>query len=276
MKQKEISSKNAAFWNELCGSQLARVLGITDHSIGSLNKFDQTYLDLYPYLMPLINCDLLRNEKVLEVGLGYGTVGQQIAASGAHYHGLDIAQGPVDMMNHRFKMTGVSDAKAVCGSMIECPFDSEHFDCVVSIGCFHHTGDTQKCVDETFRVLKPGGTAIVMVYNKFSYRQWIRWPHKTFRAFFSEYGFIKKDFGCVTRAQRRAYDKNSNGNAAPETDFFSIRELQQIFRKFSKVALYKKNCDAITCKGRHLVDRKKMLSLLGKRMGLDIYIKAIK
>ncbi len=44
------STSNAAFWNEPCGSHAARMLGVTDASIESLRKFDDWYLDFYPYL----------------------------------------------------------------------------------------------------------------------------------------------------------------------------------------------------------------------------------
>ena len=40
-KQEEINKNNAEFWKELCGTGLAKHLGIKDHSQASLNKFDQ-------------------------------------------------------------------------------------------------------------------------------------------------------------------------------------------------------------------------------------------
>ena len=49
MSQSEIDIRNARFWNELCGSSLARSLGIKEVSIESLQQFDLAYLGLYPY-----------------------------------------------------------------------------------------------------------------------------------------------------------------------------------------------------------------------------------
>ena len=82
------------------------VLGITGNDPASLKKFDDWYFEFYPYLDRFINFHLLRNRDVLEVELGYGTVGQKIAKSGARYTGLDIAQGPVDGLNHRLAQRG--------------------------------------------------------------------------------------------------------------------------------------------------------------------------
>src|SRR5262249_1904877 len=72
--------------------------------------------------------------------------------------------------------------QAVQGSALDMPFPDGSFDLVVSIGCFHHTGNLQRSLDETFRVLAPGGSAFVMVYNKFSIRQWLQWPGETLLA----------------------------------------------------------------------------------------------
>src|SRR6185295_2793660 len=111
--------------------------------------------------------------RVLEVGLGYGTLGQKIVEAGAIYTGLDIAAGPVRMMQHRLSLQDLPGSVQQ-GSVLACPFPDESFDCVVSIGCFHHTGNARRALDETWRVLRPGGQAHLMVYNQFSLRQWLK------------------------------------------------------------------------------------------------------
>src|SRR5688572_16592594 len=98
---------NAEFWNELCGTTLARSLGIVDRSAASLRRFDDAYLDLYPYLLDYVQPERLAGGSVLEVGLGYGTLGQKLAEAGARYIGLDLATGPVTMMAHRLKLGGL-------------------------------------------------------------------------------------------------------------------------------------------------------------------------
>ena len=115
--QSAVDAANSAFWNELCGSAAARDLGITGNDPASLKKFDEWYFEFYPYLDKFINFHSLRNREVLEVGLGYGTVGQKIAESGARYTGLDIAQGPVDGLNHRLAQRGFP-GRAIQGSIL--------------------------------------------------------------------------------------------------------------------------------------------------------------
>ena len=138
--QTAIDRKNSEFWNELCGSQLARQLGVTDNSPASLKKFDDWYFDFYPYLYSHIPFAKMRSKQVLEIGLGYGTVSQKIAEAGALYHGLDIAAGPVAMVAERCRTVGANTAVVKQGSILEAPFETGTFDWVVAIGCLHHTG----------------------------------------------------------------------------------------------------------------------------------------
>mgnify|MGYP003558160256 FL=1 len=44
-----INQANQVFWDEMCGTVLAKKLGITDFSAQSLAKFDQWFFDFYPF-----------------------------------------------------------------------------------------------------------------------------------------------------------------------------------------------------------------------------------
>lgn len=105
-----LDAANATFWDELCGSALARSIGVTDGSPASLRRFDDAYMGLYPYLRGHLDPILRRKGRTLEIGLGYGTVSALIASSGADLHGLDIAQGPVDMVRGRLAQLGQGSA----------------------------------------------------------------------------------------------------------------------------------------------------------------------
>src|SRR5947207_2788032 len=83
---------------------------------------------------------------VLEVGLGYGTLGQLIASRNADYYGVDIAEGPVANMRRRLSWLGLPEDHAVQASVLALPFGDESFDYVYSIGCLHHTGDLERSV----------------------------------------------------------------------------------------------------------------------------------
>jgi SAM-dependent methyltransferase len=274
-RQRSLDAANAAFWNELCGSALAAQHGISGHGLDSLRAFDEAYLRYYPYLLERIPVATMAGERVLEVGLGYGTLGQRIVEAGARYVGLDIAESPARLMTHRLRLQGLPGG-ACRGSVLDCPFPAGSFDCVVAVGCFHHTGDARRAVAETWRVLRPGGRAYIMVYNKFSVRQWLEWPLVTALELARESGVLGRRDRVVTRDQRGAYDASLSGQAAPETQFFSVADMRRLFGRFASVRARKENCTPVIVAGRCLASRHTMLRTVGPVAGLDLYISAIK
>ncbi|MDX2052662.1 MAG: class I SAM-dependent methyltransferase [Polyangiaceae bacterium] len=267
-QQSILDGENARFWSELCGSNLAEAEGITDRSPEALNRFDRAYFEFYPYLLSYVQPERLRGKKVLEVGLGFGSVGERLAASGADYVGMDVSSGPVDMMNYRLQARGLAGV-ALQRSFLSNELPSSSFDAVVSIGCFHHTGDLERCIDEVHRILRPGGTCTIMVYNRYSLRQWLRWPVRTLAA------AVGRPF-ATSSSQRGAYDQNADGEAAPSTEFRSARELTKSFERFASVQAQTENCDELRLLKVTVVSRRQLLPIVGRHLGLDVYVRATK
>jgi SAM-dependent methyltransferase len=272
-RQRSIDTRNVDFWNALCGSWAAQAIGVTDDSSESLRRFDEWILAFYPYLVAQIPFEELRGRRVLEVGLGYGTVAQRIAESGANYTGLDIAPGPVEMVNHRMRIHGLS-GRAQRGSILNAPFSEASFDCVVAIGCYHHTGNMQRAFDESYRLLRPSGLLIAMVYNAYSYRRWLNAFAQTARYLWWDL-FRLGQVPLVDTAERAAYDADTAGNAAPYTEFVSRRQLRRICRQFSWCRTVLRNIDQERpFSGR---PREELLRTCWPSLcGLDIYLQACK
>ena len=265
-----IDHSNSSFWNELCGSALARVLGITDASPQSLKRFDDWYFGFYPYLLPFVNASGLAGRRALEVGLGYGSLSQKVAEAGADYTGLDIAAGPVAMVNHRLRQRGLP-GRAVEGSVLKCPFPDQSFDVAIAIGSLHHTGDLGLALSELRRVLVPGGQLVFMVYNALSYRRWLRWPLATMRHALWVRGALPTR-PSSSESERRAYDADSEGNAAPETVFCTRGELRSMMKDWSINVLQLEN---IGDEGLlRLLSRSLKLKAMGPCTGLDVYVRA--
>ncbi len=257
--QQELDVKNASFWSELCGTTFARQLGIEDGSEESLRRFDAAYLNFYPYLSNYIP-PKLSGQRVLEIGLGFGTLGHLLAARGADYYGLDISPAPVEMMRERLGMVGLLDGhqRVQVGSALAIPHPDGAFDAVFSIGCLHHTGDLGAAVAEVRRVVKPGGTATVMVYNRDSLRQRL--------------ARLQARGGEQLRA---AYDANLLGEAAPATEYVSSAEARSMFSGFDDVRIQAENFDEYTfLRGLVRFRRSWFLGAPARALGLDLYIVA--
>jgi len=269
-----VSSANASFWDELCGSQAAQVIGVKDSSVASLKRFDEWYFDFYPYLVKHIPFEELRDKDVLEIGLGYGTVSQRIVECGANYIGLDIAKGPVDMVNHRLIQNNLSGA-AWQGSVLEPPFPPESFDAIVAIGCLHHTGNLKAAIAQCHKLLRSGGRLFFMVYYAYSYRRFHQAPAATLRYLMREQNGYRGCVGQASERERAAYDAGSSGAGAPHTDWISVRSLAHYCKSFSQFSAKLENIDQEW--PFHSSPREALLhTKWPSRCGLDVYATATK
>jgi SAM-dependent methyltransferase len=216
----------------------------------------------------------LKDKRVLEIGLGYGTLGNYIAQQESEYYGIDIAWAPAKMMQYRLGLLGSERSSGGSqGSVLALPFADNHFDYVYSIGCLHHTGNLQLAVKEVHRVLRTGGKAIIMLYNQESFRQkvqisWIRLRDRL---------IFKKEREEVETYVRSLYDAASTGEAAPYTEYLSRAQVRQLFSLFSHIEVDIQNFDDYAfVGGRIRLQRKWFLSNLARVLGLDLYIKAVK
>lgn len=275
IKDPATDTANAAFWNELCGTQLAKSIGVEDDSAASLKKFDDWYFAFYPYLFHHIPFEDLKGKDVLEIGLGYGTVAQRLAEMDCNYHGLDIAAGPVAMVNHRIQQAGL-EGKAVQGSILEAPFEDASQDYVFAIGCLHHTGDLQKAIQECHRILRPGGKLIFMVYYAYSYRRWYGNFSETLTYFLKEMVGYRGVVGTSIDKDRAAYDTNSEGTGAPHTDWISVKSLRRLCRDYSAYSAQIENIDNGKPFHNSPPRRELLKTKHPRRWGLDLYATATK
>jgi SAM-dependent methyltransferase len=261
--QAQLDRDNAAFWNELCGTRFAREHGVTDSDPGSIARFDRAYFAFYPYLPGYVPGDLT-GARTLEIGLGYGSLGQLLTERGADYHGLDISPGPVAMMRERLRRLGADDADArvIRGSALEIPHPEASFDRVFSIGCLHHTGDVRAAIAEVRRVLRPGGEAVVMVYARHAFRR-----YALIAAALPQ--LARGGPAAVEARVRGVYDQTLAGQAAPAIEFLSRRQARRAFGGFSEVRIRRENFDDI-----RFLRREWFLGNLARFAGVDLYVTA--
>jgi ubiquinone/menaquinone biosynthesis C-methylase UbiE len=272
---------NKAYWSELSGSRAAYKLKIVQGDPMGAEKFDDWFFWYYPYLdnEQFIPWSSLDETKVLEIGLGYGSVGRRIAETGANYTGLDISSGPT-----RYLAQTVSQehANVIQSSALCLPFKDNSFDTVISIGCLHHTGDIALALRECRRVLKPNGQLIIMVYYAFSYKRWITAPRETWHRHRSHVSPNAKEL--ITNRGNFWYDRHLDGTAAPQTEFVSRQDLVSLLKGFEGIVTNVVNIDNIQDLlppklQRKSLDRLRQIFLnlrIFKRVGLDLYVKAAK
>lgn len=155
-----------AYWDaHPCGTQF------TDLEWGSREFFEQVETFRYtlqPFMRRMIGFEKYRGKRLLEIGCGLGTDLLQFARGGARVTGIDLTPASIELARKRFSLYGVKGDLQVADAE-HLPFPDGSFDVVYSFGVLHHTPDTQRAIDEVFRVLKPGGEMILMLYHKHSW-----------------------------------------------------------------------------------------------------------
>lgn len=104
-------------------------------------------------------------KKVLDIGCGPGWITTRYARGGAEVTAVDLTPKAVELTKSHLEALGLN-AEVREGNAETLPLPDDAFDLVVSSGVLHHTPDTRKAFEETFRVLRPGGRAKITLYRK--------------------------------------------------------------------------------------------------------------
>jgi SAM-dependent methyltransferase len=160
--------------------------------------------------------------KVLDIGCGNGYVLYQYARHGAEVTGVDLTRTAVDLSRKRLALGGLSgDFVEVDGNKL--PFPDGHFDIVCSMGVLHHISDPRPMVEEIFRVLKPGGRLIVMLYYRYSWKNLILIR-------------MRRMFDPQFRGKTQQEALNMNdGDACPLALVYSQGEAAALFSRFTGI-----------------------------------------
>ena len=151
-------------------------LTITTYPIGTpgfFRQLDEYRYDKLNYLPRLVNFDGYKEKNLLEVGCGAGIDLVRFARGGANVTGIDLSKTAIELAYKNFEQSGQNaDLRVMNGECMQ--FAENTFDVVYAHGVLQYTPDTEKMLAEIRRVLKPGGEAIMMVYNKHSWLNLMR------------------------------------------------------------------------------------------------------
>src|SRR5690606_1498259 len=128
---------------------------IASDKLISDNPIHQRLLKAYIAAKPLVKGDLL------EVGCGEGRGVEVLLDQVDSYHGLDKIQEVIENLKKRYPKVTFEQA-------VIPPFHtltSNRFDTVVSFQVIEHIEDDRLFLQEIYRVLKPGGKAIISTPN---------------------------------------------------------------------------------------------------------------
>ena len=176
---------------------------------------------LYPFIEPFVNFPAWAGKKVLEVGCGQGADLSRFALAGADTYGCDLTPKHCDI-SRKFVQTLGGSAFVAQASATRLPFPSESFDLVYSFGVLLLVDQLDQAIAEILRVLKPGGTAITMFYNRESLHYYVKTMHY--------YGVVC-DLERIL-GPRRLIDWFTDGFGYPRTYHQTPESLRTAFSRF--------------------------------------------
>ena len=206
------------FWNAAaCGEEL--YLSSEDRR-GYEGHAAQRYA-LEPYIAELARFDESAGKRVLEIGVGLGADHQRFAAAGADLYGIDLTERAVEHTRRRLELFGLRSTLAV-GDAEQLGFPDAHFDVVYSWGVLHHSPDTPRAIREVWRVLRPGGSARIMIYHKWSLIGFMLW---------TRYALMRlRPWTGLAAIYARHLE-------SPGTKAYTVAEARELFRDFSGVTI---------------------------------------
>jgi len=239
---------------------------------GFLNELEsKRYTRHYAYLLKEGEFEKHKGERVLEIGCGMGIDLLQFAKGGAIVTGIDLTENAIQYAKKHFEHRNmIGDFQVMNSETLE--FRENTFDLVYSFGVLHHTVDIEKAISEIYRVLKPGGKTIIMLYHKgFRYYFKIHLYYGIIRAEYLKYGV--KDIvnqrteeffhSPITRVytRQKAKDLFKQFSVIESANAFRIDDNVWVLRRFIQMSDYLP---------------KVIRRFIEQRLGWNIIIKAIK
>lgn len=250
-----------------CGAHVA-----AEHGFGTREYFDAIenyrYRVYAPWMREALGFDRYSGKRLLEIGCGTGTDLLQYARGGAKVTGIDLTPRSVEITRQRFEVFGLTGEFAVDDAE-NLSFADESFDVVYSFGVLHHTPDTRRAISEVHRVLRRGGEAIIMLYNRASLYYW--------GSIILRRGILGGELLGKTPGEIMSeYVEHTETGGRPLVKAYTKREARVLFSRFNRceIKVNQLTREELGLPGRYLSDP--VLSWLARHFGWNLIIRAIK
>ncbi|HEX9665252.1 MAG TPA: class I SAM-dependent methyltransferase [Thermodesulfobacteriota bacterium] len=154
------------YWNDYITD-----IRLAKSPVGTKEFFDE--LDTYRfgrsgYLLPIVEARNLKGKRLLDIGCGVALELVQFAKAGAIVTGIDLCARPIELAKKNFAHNGV-DGNLLVMNGEGLQFEDNSFDYVYSRMPLQYTESPDKMVAELYRVLRKGGVATLIVFNRYSW-----------------------------------------------------------------------------------------------------------
>ena len=172
-----------------------------------------------------INFEKFNNKKLLNIGCGTGVEANLfLCNSSVDITAIDIANEAIK--NTKKIMNTHKRGEAIRTTAEKMPFEDNSFDIVYSSGVIHHAESIENCVNEIYRVLRPGGVAYIGLYSATG----INFIYLRIKA--KIMSLMSKNSYSHTFSNLTDTDWNVGSAKNPISRVFTKRELLDLFKDF--------------------------------------------
>ena len=133
--------------------------------VDSYVRQEEQYREKVRFLLHTLSRRGSSPQTVLDLGSSAGGLSVALAQAGLNVEGVEPSAAGVAAAQMRAQRCGVATASFQVGVGESLPYGDQRFDLVASIAVLEHVQNVERVVQETFRVLKPGGYAYFEVPN---------------------------------------------------------------------------------------------------------------
>jgi ubiquinone/menaquinone biosynthesis C-methylase UbiE/uncharacterized protein YbaR (Trm112 family) len=171
---------------------------------------------------------------ILEIGCGGGAESSLLKRHGANMTSVDITPERTASTAFRLSLIKEGSFSVFQADAENLPFKDNSFDIVYSNGVLHHSENTERCVEEVYRVLKPNGKLVILLYSRHSVYHWLNlFPRTVFSGLIFRLPEAER-LGVLTEGIPK-YGTTKN----PITRIYSEKEIRRLFSDFKVVSLRK-------------------------------------
>ncbi len=150
---------------------------------------------------------LVPSLEVADLGAGEGLVSQLLAGRVKQIWCIDNSPRMVEVGTELAKKNDLSNLSYKLGDIEQVPLPDKSVDLAILSQALHHAQHPQKAVDEAFRILRPGGSVLILDLNEHSFEKareiyadvWLGFKESALHGFLKRAGFEHVEVTAVSR-----------------------------------------------------------------------------
>ena len=152
---------------------------------------------------------ILNYDTVADLGAGEGTLAQLLAQRAKKVIAIDHSPKMVEFGTRLAKEHGLPNLEYRLGDIEEIPIDDHAVDLVIFSQALHHANQPPKALSEARRIVKPGGTLVILDLLGHSFDKarelyadiWLGFPEAELSAMIENAGFTEVETTIVDREE---------------------------------------------------------------------------